>query len=826
VKKLIATIGCSLILIFNNISFSQDSIFFEERNRHFIQILSKYKNIPEYNFKNLKNDLPYKIDNSLHQYFPPLRCQIAYSCQQMSAAYFTLTYELNRLRNSNANLPQNQMSELFTYNFFNGGSDVWGVPYPDSWEASKICGNASVMDFTNDTVNGHANALTWMSGYEKYFRNLNNKTESFYAINTSNAEGLEKMKQWLFHHDEDSEYGGLLNCILGGPSVNDTLPEGSQNAGELLYRNLGPYLSHGVTIVGYNDSVCFDYNNDGLFTNNIDLNNDGIIDVRDYEKGAFKVAETFGDNFGNSGFLWLPYRLLANPLNSGGIWNYSAHLLNVKESYYPKITAKVNLSHQSRNSLRIRIGFSSDTNSTLPEKTYDYPIFNFQGGEFFMNGGSSESDKSIEIGIDVSNILSDIQPNKQIKFFLEIIEKDVHNNYSGHINEFSIINHINDSAIYTTGIINYEILNNQSTYASVIGNVNYKKFAVVDSVFLIENPNGLCEKQLHAVNGISPLKWSIPYKANVIETSAQPVESEFVNITPGNTINGIAEVSLEFNFPYFNNSYNKLFISVNGYIFFQQGLEIWPYQTNTATFLKQFELIAPFFDNLRLFEGDSIWYNKNDSSITINWKTSKHLVEADSINVEFSVCLRKNGDIFFSYKQIDYKNYDWLSGFSEGNENNYFVINDLIPNPEGKTYKIQYYPPDVRFILSNTGLLSFNSSFVLSNDFVDVVCEDSEGLIASKKICFFEEEITENSVLIFPNPSFNELNFNILMDEDNEVSIRFYDFAGRAAGKIYSTYLTKGKHNILVNTQNLSPGLYFCKILIGNREFTSKIVRI
>ncbi|MBN2682510.1 MAG: T9SS type A sorting domain-containing protein, partial [Bacteroidales bacterium] len=754
------------------------------------------------------------------------RHPFTYSCHQMSAAYITFTYELNRLRNTSADLPENKMSELFTYNFFNGGSNVWGVPYPDSWEASKVCGNASVKDFTNDTVNGNANAFTWMSGYEKYFRSLENKTENFFAINTSDAVGLEKIKNWLFHHDENSEYGGLLNCILGGSFVFDTLPEVSHNSGELFYKNLGPYLSHGVTIVGYNDSVCFDYNNDGLFTNHLDINNDGLIDVQDYEMGAFKVAETNGVSFGNSGFLWLPYKHLATPLNYGGIWNYSVHLLNVKEKYFPKLTAKINLSHQSRNTLKIRCGFAADTNAIFPEKTYDYPVFCFQGGDFYMTGGSNESDKTIEIAIDISSMLSDINPEKETKFFLEITERDEHNLFHGTINEFAIIAHINDSAVFTTGNINTEIKNNTITLIPIWGAVNFNKFYISDSLIFLENCSTFCEKQLTAVDGNPPFSWSIPSGVTVIESASLPVEYDYLNITPFDLINGTKEVIPGFNFPFFDSIYSKFYVSVNGFIYFEESLKIWPYLTNSSTFLKQFRVIAPFLDNLRLFAGDSIWYNKNDNSITINWKSSKHLVDADSINVEFSVTLRNNGDIYFCYKDIDYKNFNWLSGLSSGNNENYFVLNDLMPSPEGKTNKINYLPADERFTINNYGTISFNPLFVTKNDSVNVLCADYEGIKADKTIKFFENEITESSFLIFPNPSFNELYFNILLERDNDVSIKFIDFSGRPMGKVFTTFLNKGKHNILVNTENLSPGLYFCRVLIGNIEYTRKIIRL
>jgi hypothetical protein len=49
-----------------------------------------------------------------------------------------------------------------------------------------------------------------------------------------------------------------------------------------------------MTYIGYDDSIRFDYNNDGRFTNDIDINGDRVVDMRDWEIGGLDRCEQLG----------------------------------------------------------------------------------------------------------------------------------------------------------------------------------------------------------------------------------------------------------------------------------------------------------------------------------------------------------------------------------------------------------------------------------------------------------------------------------------------------------------------------------------------------
>jgi hypothetical protein len=85
------------------------------------------------------------------------------------------------------------------------------------------------------------------------------------------------------------------------------LPEGTEHEGEKVITLWGSSPNHAMTITGYNDSIRWDYNGDGQYTNNIDLNNDGVIDVKDWEIGGFKMCNTYGGAYNG----WMMYRTLA-----------------------------------------------------------------------------------------------------------------------------------------------------------------------------------------------------------------------------------------------------------------------------------------------------------------------------------------------------------------------------------------------------------------------------------------------------------------------------------------------------------------------------------
>ena len=65
------------------------------------------------------------IDNSKLKYFPSIFNQQGNSCSQASGIRYIFSYEMNRVRDTDAKLNQNVYSYHYTWNFLNKGTGHW-----------------------------------------------------------------------------------------------------------------------------------------------------------------------------------------------------------------------------------------------------------------------------------------------------------------------------------------------------------------------------------------------------------------------------------------------------------------------------------------------------------------------------------------------------------------------------------------------------------------------------------------------------------------------------------------------------------------------------
>mgnify|MGYP000930091391 FL=1 len=284
--------------------------------------LPAYQSPPEA----LRRLIPYAIDNSAYPWFRPLVAQVGLECGQASSIGLVFTYEMAYLRQVPANVPENQYTTHFTYNFINGGSNA-GINFYESYEIIKKAGNPTIADYGGMAPGG---ATMWMTGYNKYYNAMHNRINGVYSIKVNTAEGIQTLKNWIFDHANGSTAGGV-GCFYAeytNPPV--IFPQGVPEAGKHVITAWGNSANHAMTICGYNDSIRWDYNNDGRYTNNIDLNGDGILDVRDWEIGGFKMANTYGsiNGWGDQGFAYMMYKSVADQFQQGGIWNNTVVIID------------------------------------------------------------------------------------------------------------------------------------------------------------------------------------------------------------------------------------------------------------------------------------------------------------------------------------------------------------------------------------------------------------------------------------------------------------------------------------------------------------------
>ena len=255
--------------------------------------------------------LPSSVNNSQTPFMSPIFSQTALECGQASSICYTLTYELNRRRNLvNDNITKRYPSH-FVWNFCNNGTNR-GVSFMDTWQVVRTAGTPNVAEWGGSySTGGYAR---WMSGYSNYYAAMQNRIVDFCAIPTDSPDGILTLKQWLHNRLNGEEYGGLVNFysthVPQGHEMQKFLPEGTPCAGMYVVPSFTSSVNHSQTIVGYNDSICWDYNGDGRYTNDVDINGDGRVDVKDWEIGGVIFCNTFGTGFSNGGYCFLPYKKL------------------------------------------------------------------------------------------------------------------------------------------------------------------------------------------------------------------------------------------------------------------------------------------------------------------------------------------------------------------------------------------------------------------------------------------------------------------------------------------------------------------------------------
>ena len=691
-----------------------------------LTLADSYKNTPP-------PQLPTIVDNSQQIYWRPVFAQIQYECGQASGVGLGFTYAMNRARNLPSNVEENQYPTHFCFNWANDGNGYHGVSYFHSFEVIRTLGIPNVETYGGMT----ATPEHWMTGYENYYEAMHNRIWQVYQIDVSTAEGIETAKHWIHNHLENADVGGVANFYTQAPSGMPTLPAGTPEEGKYVVTSWGG-ANHGLTICMYHDSICWDYNNDGQYTNDIDLNGDGIITPRDWEIGGFRFANTYsgGPAFGNDGFCYMTYKSCADPSENGGIWNNAIHVLYVKESTEPLLTAKITIKYDCREEIRVRMGISTDTTSLTPEYILGFPVFDYQGGCHYMQGDTTEEAKTIEFGLDITPFLNMIESGTPVRYFLLVDERDPNNWYTGEIVNFSIMD-------YTSGLTEIEceetnVWINQGSLTKLWVNhtVNFNDVVVESDSLQPATVYEPYNASLEASGGTTDYLWD--YDLNFTETNYTEtfpmVNAE--QLSPGSNY---TTKQLDFSFPFYGEEYDEVRVYADGYIMFEDVFD-WPYQVYDFFNFTKNKIIAPFMADLNLYSAtnDGLWYEGNDISATFRWKASVNGYQNNSV-LNFAVQLFNNGDIKYYYGSAnEYPHIEWVSGVSAG-DNKYYqfteVSNDpVVPQNFVCDLKASFYPEG--FSVSRFGEFSGLPDQVYENFEVKFRVTDESNLTDSKTLLF------------------------------------------------------------------------------------------
>jgi len=756
--------------------------------------------------------LPSQLDNTTQAYFRPIFNQSNGSCAQSSGVAYNFTYEINRERGTSAAQVQNQFPSHYTYDFLNDGSGDNGSFYTDGWDIIMANGCPNIPTYGGSLDAG--GAQKWMTGYSNYESGMNNRIKEYFGIDVSTPAGLNTLKHWMFDHLEGAATGSLVNFSAGVASSGFNITNNN------IITSWGFPADHAMTFVGWDDSISYDYNNDGQITNNIDINNDGVVDMRDWERGALIMANTWGTFWANGGKAYVMYRTLAESGPNGGITSNKVYGIRVKSSQTPQLKMRVKMSHDKRKMIKISAGIATDINANAPEHILDFPLFNRQGGEYPMQGLNNSP---ISLSLDISPLLSYIDPNTQAKFFLIVNEDDPSATGSGTIVDFSIVD---DTNTYTCTQHNVNLNNNADTILSISASTDFDKPQITTSVLPTGTPNQSYSHTLTVNNGSPEYEWKILYDYN-----EGALADNFPAIT-GNQIatndndDGFGTKTLDFNFPFYGQNYTDLTVSTDGSITFEPGFSY----LRTESAIKSHKVISVFASDLMIFpaDGDGIFYEGDATHATFRWKTS--LYGDQAANVDVAVTLYPDGRMKFFYGNNITQDLDWAAGISDGDgKDNYKILtNSGVSNPSNQ--KDLLTPEDFPLGMGvsvdgnfqgtapneiNTWAVKFKVTD--NNNISDIKTLDFETVTAGIE----EQDLFKAQ--FYPNPVVDYSTLHYELKNAGQVHIAVYDLTGKEVANLRNAKQAAGAYQLVWQPQ-LKSGIYIYKIETDKGQQTGKII--
>lgn len=670
-----------------------------------LQLPEKYRN----------RSLPVVVDNSQNIFWPGIKDQyMFYSCQQYCGVAYVFGYEINRLRNQTGWFWENSYPTHYTWNFMNNGDRFTGVNFLQSFEVIKQQGHMTSIDWGVDTTTSF---LGWASGYDKYYRGMFNHLKQVYSIKINNADGINTLKNYLYDHLDGSPYGGIACFTTSSGTLYNmpVLPAGSAEDGKNVILYWQPDPVHGLTVVGYNDSIRYDLNNDGQYTNHLDINNDGLVDARDWEIGGFKIANSYGYWWSNDGFVYALYSSFARNFIEGGVWNNRIYVVEADTAYRPLLTLKVKLNYNSRNRIRILAGVSSDTLHQIPDHEINFPIFNFQGGDNLMQGVELLPDaNTIEFGLDVTPLLNFVSAGEAARYFLMIEERDPDNLGQGVIQQASFINYQNGTHEFPVSEENVIIKDNNVTMVSAVGTMAKPIVQITSNSLPPVVATQPYQVQLMASGGKPPYNWSFNENYTKFPSNGAIPMITGASIQNHQEFKSYVAVALPFSFPFYGIKYDTIYVNDFGFVTFDPQYLPEPYITDEMNMLEMFASIIPSFSQQYTYQAndDGIWFQADTCRAIIRWKISVSGYVTNSVN-DFALILFPDGQFEFRYGTMNNQGFlhTFYSGISKGDEQNFNLETQWNANDvSGKSYR--FLPPVLPAGLSmgKEGLLSITAA--------------------------------------------------------------------------------------------------------------------
>lgn len=242
--------------------------------------------------------LPDSVDNSTSPYFPQIGNQGSMgSCTSWAHVYYSFTYAINKSRGIKTT-PENTYSPQWSYNLTSNGEGEGSTAADIEWFLEKQGGvPLSMVPYTEDPVN-------WCSDLDVWRESINNRladTIKYNSFGTRTTQitspsdpKLTEVKTALAKGEILTFSTEIYSWVTTKLKSHKDAPGNDAYVGQEAVKYVdGGEGSHAMTIVGYNDNIW------------VDVNDNGKVDSG--EIGAFKIANSWGKGYHNDGFIWFAY---------------------------------------------------------------------------------------------------------------------------------------------------------------------------------------------------------------------------------------------------------------------------------------------------------------------------------------------------------------------------------------------------------------------------------------------------------------------------------------------------------------------------------------
>lgn len=86
------------------------------------------------------------------------------------------------------------------------------------------------------------------------------------------------------------------------------------------------------------------------------------------------------------------------------------------------------------------------------------------------------------------------------------------------------------------------------------------------------------------------------------------------------------------------------------------------------------------------------------------------------------------------------------------------------------------------------------------------------------------DAISELSIELYPNPFNPVTTIRYTIPQNGLVDVSVFDISGRKVNNVFNGYLERGVHSVEFDGRNLSSGIYFCVVTVGNQRATKRMV--